>query len=400
MSRQIADFSANTAGVRAGEYYGIEVEAEGLQVPVDAPGMWNATFRRFWRTTTDGSLRNNGVEFVSKPLSAQNVEPAVKSLWVYRDEGRFHESVRTGIHIHASCLGLNTDDVRRILTHYALVEPQLFEFVGAHREENIYCIPWYRAPREASRATSYLDRQGLQYLDDEATPCKYSALFVAPLASFGTIEFRHAPTFVDQVSMMHWWLLCQAVWRTHATTYDVLARWRELGPVGFSASIFPFGWLPPAPETKYEDADVEFVASELLPPKPAVPTRRTWGSAPELKIGKEPLVATRLLRKVAPLRDEPDEYDEDDDREEGEVWDEEDGPVEHVVLEERVPVQQTVTLTDDPTPDTRWLYAALDGTVYARQVERALENIRRTRTATLPGNVAPPRFIVDDNEEN
>lgn len=305
MSRNISDFAANRMGVRAGEKYGIEVEAEGLPIEHVPDHHWSAAWRTYWSTTGDGSLRNGGIEFLSKPLGRTAVRHAINALWPYFAERRMVPSVRTGIHIHASCLGLNTDHVRRILQHYALVEPVLFDYVGPDREENIYCIPWYRSPDEARTAYTWLRSWEPRAIDGNEEPCKYSALYIGPLSRFGTIEFRHAPTWTVPEVMFRWWQMVQAVWRTHLTDYDVLGRFNELGPVRFAQSVLNFDWLPPPSERLFDMADVETVCS--LIGEPALLTAVDWGRAPELT---GPGVATPRVRGAAPPPEDMLLYDD------------------------------------------------------------------------------------------
>lgn len=278
MPIRIADYCDNRSRVKSGQRYGIEVEAEGLPIPLVRELDWSVEYHRYWRTTEDGSLRNGGIEFVTRPLPRTSVPPAIASLWRYFDEGRMRASVRTGVHIHCNCIGMTTDDVTRILLHYALLEPELFRFVGATREENIYCIPWYRALNEPENVGAWMN--GRFVAAPRKTPCKYSALYAGPLTTFGTIEFRHAPTWASSQDMLRWFQIVQALYNTWTTDYDVLAKWEEIGPEAFSRMVLPFSWLDRAPESAYEDADVATVASLLLPRQEVVSS--FWGKAPEL----------------------------------------------------------------------------------------------------------------------
>ena len=314
MSRPISELASNRAGVRNGERYGIEVEAEGCSPDVASGLQWSNAYYDYWGTVGDGSLRNGGIEFVSKPLTRAQVPTAINALWPYILSGRARPSVRTGIHIHASCLGRTIAEVQRILMHYALVEPVLFDFVGPAREENIYCIPWYRSPEEATNVTEWLSSyDGIPFNIRGDGPCKYSALFVGPLTTFGTIEFRHAPTFTDPEMMRRWFAMVKAVWGTWETTYDPLDEWRKRGPVAFAKSVLGFEWLPEYHESLFEEADVEAVAALLRPPKSVLSP--VWGKAPELT-GKG--VATPAWRGVPGLTlDEMPTLDDMLDRDRG-----------------------------------------------------------------------------------
>lgn len=274
MSRPIIDISSNNMNCRVGERYGIEVECEGLSNAM--PPLWTEPFFKYWRTAPDGSLRNGGIEFISSPLVRASVPPALAALWPYIESGQVRPSVRTGIHIHASCLGLDTDGVLRILQHYALLEPVLFNFVGIEREENIYCIPWYRAHDEPKVVRNWLEFNGRT----ARAPCKYSALYVGPLRTFGTIEFRHAPTWTNRATVLLWWKMVQALFRTHSTTYNVIDRWRAVGPHEFARGVFPRLDVALPGTAVFEDADVLAVAEHLA----AVPATCAsgWGRAPEL----------------------------------------------------------------------------------------------------------------------
>lgn len=201
----VREFAANELNAPATPGYGIEVEAENFD-PMRRAAEARA-LSRYWNIKDDGSLRNNGVEFVSKFLPDEDVPGAV-SLLYGRTRRMWRPSVRTGIHIHVNMLHLSWAQVLRVLEYYAFAEPLLFSYLGSEREENIYCVPWYRAPQEAELVSSCINRGDMFRLRES---CKYSALFCGPMRTFGTIEFRHAPTFTTEEQMMLWWKIVRCI---------------------------------------------------------------------------------------------------------------------------------------------------------------------------------------------
>jgi hypothetical protein len=179
------------------QLYGIEIELEDGQ---DIPAMRD----HLWRVESDGSLRHCGIEFVSKALTIEEVAVAIEQVYGWMDKYGYTTSHRTGIHIHMDMRHRTPAQISGILTAYAALEPVLFAMVGADREQNIYCIPWYRAldqaevwPRHGPPASRTLNRVCTR-------SCKYSALYLEPLYRFGTLEFRHAPTFSDVEELAYW----------------------------------------------------------------------------------------------------------------------------------------------------------------------------------------------------
>ena len=216
------------------DLFGIEIEVEGFDPLRRGPEA--SALSRYWNIKEDGSLRNNGAEFVSKLLPADKVPNAVHHMYS-RTRKLWEPSIRTGIHIHANMLGRTLDDVRRVAAYYSFVEPLLFQFVGEEREENIYCVPFYRAPSEAATLMDALTKN--EWLLRES--CKYSALFVGPLRTFGTIEFRHAPTFDSAETMVLWWKLCRCVansWKLR----DPFEVYAEGGCASVVAEVFGDLW--------------------------------------------------------------------------------------------------------------------------------------------------------------
>jgi hypothetical protein len=261
--------------------YGIEVEAERLQRDAAASLMAGDLFAHpllramqtgYWRAITDGSLRHNGVEFITSPVSFDDASRALRSLYAAMDEGLFAPSVRTGIHVHINASTMNNEQMLNFMRAYVVLEPLLFRTVGAEREQNIYCVPLYRADNER-RLWNKLANELLSPRVDRATLmriqgvfrsfCKYSALNFESFLRLGTFEFRHAPTWGRLDEAQRWLRLVREVAhftmpagatlddlssaRTWATELVPALRWSEYlrevearGLLDFANGLQPF----------------------------------------------------------------------------------------------------------------------------------------------------------------
>lgn len=188
---------------RIPQLYGVEIEVEHC---LDPP-VWCGETQ--WSWVEDGSLRNNGMEFITPPVIIEELGDMVQEYYRHHDREGYQASLRTGIHVHADMRWRTVEQVTAICTLYSILEPALFELCGPEREECIYCVPWYRAPDEVevlNQVRMYADER-----DDWRTAhshlggaCKYSALYLEPLRRLGTIEFRAAPTFDRAADLMRW----------------------------------------------------------------------------------------------------------------------------------------------------------------------------------------------------
>lgn len=155
----------------------------------------------FWNKTEDGSLRNNGLEFVSVPLTIADAKTQFRVLHNslhYRSAdvtSRFSE--RTSIHVHVNCLSLGEEQVRSIILWYALFEPLFFQMVAPARKNNIHCV---------SLNQTHLSRYYSKKLTSmRALWSKYTALNILPLGEYGTLEFRHMQG-TDSQELFDMWL--------------------------------------------------------------------------------------------------------------------------------------------------------------------------------------------------
>lgn len=149
----------------------------------------------YWVTASDGSLRNNGIELVSRPLFFGEVEAALTEAELVVEEFGAESSARCGLHTHMNMRPYSIGQVWSLSCLYALIEPALFQTYAQGREDSIYAVPLWANTRllEALYADMCVVRNrpatGLSTCRT-AGNSKYAALNFASLCSFGTLEMR------------------------------------------------------------------------------------------------------------------------------------------------------------------------------------------------------------------
>lgn len=211
--------------------YGIELEFERMfdEYPI----------LDHWVLERDASLRNNGVEFISSPLSAEELQESLAEAQEHIERYDLEASWRCGVHTH---LNVAYWEWRQLFQHavlYTLVEPYLFAGWAPGRETSHFCVPMSQNTRlidamsadatrlRAGRAT----RQNLGVLQCS----KYAAVNYKPISTQGTIEFRHMPATEDMGRVLHWCdMLGRIVEASHE--YDspeqIITEYEDLGIQG------------------------------------------------------------------------------------------------------------------------------------------------------------------------
>lgn len=205
---ELADRTRPRDWRKGSQYLGVEIEVENCPHdylrPITDMG---------WSFITDGSLRNNGREIVSSPITLSKLEEDLPQIYRTLFEATSaRPSVRTGTHVHLDMLDRTFDEVAAICTLYCLAEPALYASLPQDRDLGIYCVPWYRAPNQAQLIANLYASKDVKgnyhaahmYEQLNHVGVKYSGLNVIPLTTLGTLEFRMAPTWVKQQDLLKW----------------------------------------------------------------------------------------------------------------------------------------------------------------------------------------------------
>ncbi len=198
---------------------GIEIEWEEFR-------MRNSFRLADWMQVPDGSLRNSGIEFVSRVLEGEQVRIAIDALFECAGRDfRFEPTYRCGTHVHLSTTGMTYGQFGAMCVLYALLEPTLFEFCGEERKDNIFCVPWYKTPQQLRglyECVEYLRKfpRRMFSFSSMVRGCnKYQACNLLPLGTQGTMEFRMAPSW-GQAEDYHQWVGILTTMRTKAMEWD------------------------------------------------------------------------------------------------------------------------------------------------------------------------------------
>lgn len=263
MPTVLSDITFNSQKPASTEpHVGLEIEVENVE------GRIEDLEETDWFTVMDGSLRYGGLEFLSNgPWDWEKLERNVLKFYEWQEYYGFSNGVRCSTHVHYNMLDRQEHEIAAVLTAYALVEPLLYRYCGPLREENIYCVPWYRAPDEVERAADIFNGRFSQLHN----ACKYSGLYLEPLIRFGTLEFRQAPVFETAGVLLTWCdmirCLCEISW-SHPE--EVLAAFARHTPDEFVELIFGpqltsvlFGCCETSFEELMEEYDVEAIAESI-----------------------------------------------------------------------------------------------------------------------------------------
>lgn len=194
---------------------GLELEIEDVRFGLN----YN---ENMWRMDRDGSLRpaEYSFEFISLPMKLSG---ALAELGDFFKKNNFkdrlkHYSDRTSVHVHTNVLDFTQEQVATLALVYTVMEHPLFEFInktdaideyGYSRDTNIYCIPWTQCRMSGEFV-------GSLFANPRSTVKawqKYTALNLLPIASQGTVEWRHMHGTNNMEKLSKWLNIIGAIMR-------------------------------------------------------------------------------------------------------------------------------------------------------------------------------------------
>ncbi len=192
------------------KYIGIEIESENIKYTNKAMN----NLLGYWTVTTDGSLRNYGTEFVSAKLRGGDISLALEEINRVFEEYKItpEYSDRTSVHIHVDARFLTFEQLKVLILTYLIYEPFLFKYIGKDRENNSYCVPYYKdnnGLNNLARLFVKNNNPNSDIMDKELVSVahhsvKYSAMNLKSLVDKGSIEFRAHYGTNDPAKILRW----------------------------------------------------------------------------------------------------------------------------------------------------------------------------------------------------
>lgn len=132
---------ASFFGVRQilGNRYGLELEYEGAKL--DRLPTGNDLTR--WKVTKDDSLRNNGIEFISRPIGMARLPDYMSQLDNAVKKISCEANIRCGLHVHVNMTHRNFGELYNAIVLYTLLEPRIFREFAPGREISHFCVPLF-----------------------------------------------------------------------------------------------------------------------------------------------------------------------------------------------------------------------------------------------------------------
>lgn len=178
--------------------FGVELEVEGKKIKAPVDGAWKGA--------KDGSLRGESLEYIlKKPLSYDKTLEAFSELrnWFVYCQSTLIPSFRTSLHVHVNMLDLTKEQIVSFIYLSHLVEDVLVRYCGETRIGNRFCLRTRDAEWKVKQLKYWISQSDYRGRLRQET-LKYSAINIATLSSYGSIEFRSMRATVDENELIPW----------------------------------------------------------------------------------------------------------------------------------------------------------------------------------------------------
>lgn len=167
------------------EMLGLEIELENVSSRLRS---------LYWVEKADGSLRNQGREFVFRgPLGGVDLFKALTEAGRHFHEIQPAATWRCSTHVHMDVRDMNVNELKNLILLYTIYEEVLYTCSGYNRYKNNFGPAFGFAQSQITKLSRAWGLSGGHFIDN-ILGCwsKYSSLNLLPIGRFGSVEFRIA----------------------------------------------------------------------------------------------------------------------------------------------------------------------------------------------------------------
>ena len=174
-------------------FVGLEIELENVVLSSLPKSTWN--------NIEDGSLKNNGREFVTIPIQFKYLEIELQRL--FSGLKNYETTSRCSIHVHINARDFTLIELKSFIALYVIFEKSLYKYSG-DRIHNNFCSPLIGYPAVVKAfvkalTSGYIEHQWFKYFGFNLSP-----IFGGESKPLGTIEFRHMKGNHDIPYIVNW----------------------------------------------------------------------------------------------------------------------------------------------------------------------------------------------------
>ncbi len=189
----------------------------GIEIEVEASGRLPLVDNTWWKTKSEQSLRNGGLEYITRgalpvdTLMFRRIE-GLTSLVDTKEAQVDKESHRTSVHIHHNVTNYTPSQLWTSITAYWLLENLLFKACGEEREGNHFCLRLKDAEALILRYVSdELKVTDHPFITLDTDNVRYSGINLNAINRFGSVELRGMRGTVDPQLIHDWSLLTHSI---------------------------------------------------------------------------------------------------------------------------------------------------------------------------------------------
>jgi hypothetical protein len=201
---------------------GVELEIENIThksgYGIVAAEIFEKINQNIWSLERDGSLRpaDWSWEFISKPLPMEYALAEMTALFAKFDFQDSNYSDRTSVHVHTNVVDFTQAQIASLALVYTVFEDVLFHYANHHKEKTeygycrdtgVYCIPWNQCRMNVEFVRKMFNDPKSAVKNWQ----KYTALNMLPIATQGTVEWRHMHGTNDMEKLKTWFNLIGSI---------------------------------------------------------------------------------------------------------------------------------------------------------------------------------------------